>query len=188
MRARPMWRPVHYRMHSSCLDSLRHEIFHQTKAQVKGALAGRARCVHTYICTHNRHTHTQRPQKNTHGVPCRPREEKWTRLQVCGGTAGEWQARAKERKERRKKQEPQCFKAKYPINSRHWMTFQGVSLSKQLVDHHQLSTVTLTSMTFNAVFFPSLLRVTKRVNTLCCCDWCSLTVKTKQHVTFVKTK
>lgn len=37
MRASPMWRPGHYRMHSSCLDSLRHEIFHQTKAEVRGS-------------------------------------------------------------------------------------------------------------------------------------------------------
>lgn len=37
MRASPMWRPGHYRMRSSCLDSLRHEIFHQTKAEVRGS-------------------------------------------------------------------------------------------------------------------------------------------------------
>lgn len=113
MRARPMWRPVHYRMHSSCLDSLRHEIFHQTKAQVKGLSQGRARCVHTYIRTTD--THTQRPQKNTHGVP-------WSAKGKVNYAPGLWRHYRRMSSLNQREKEPQCFKAKYLINCKHWMS------------------------------------------------------------------
>lgn len=88
MRARPMWRPVHYRMHSSCLDSLRHEIFHQTKAQVKGLsqgeLAPLSLCTHTHLLTHTHTDHRKILLGYVGSV-----KEKWIIDLLCGGATGE---------------------------------------------------------------------------------------------------
>lgn len=67
MRASPMWRPGHYRMRSSCLDSLRHEIFHQTKAEVRGSRRERSL------------RFTLRPKEKYTGSAQPRRSELWTR-------------------------------------------------------------------------------------------------------------
>lgn len=149
------------------------------KLKWRGSRRGElAVCTHTYA----QQTHTHRDHRKIL-MGCLGRlKEKWTTLQVCGGTTGECQAWTKEKKNLSASRQNISSTA-----STGWVpsgpTIHFLSLSNQLVDRHQLSTVNLTSMTFHVVFF--FMSLKKNEYTVLLCFMVFNSNKTKHHFTFV---